>query len=499
MSDEVILELRNISKSFNQNQVIKDLSLSLKAGTVHTLMGGNGSGKSTLMKGLFGVLSYDSGEILLAGTPVSFSGPKEALEHGIAMVQQELNQAVSRTVMENIWMGRFPKIGPFVSDRKMIDATNKLFERIGIEIDPQAVLKDLTPASRQMIEIARAISYNAKIIIFDEPTSSLSDQEVQKLFEIIKALKESGCGIIYISHKMSEIFQISDEISVLRDGKLIATRKASDMDVNTIIQMMSDRELTQIFPPRNTNVGDVLFQVRNLSTVYTQVSDVSFELKRGEILGLAGLSGSGRTSVLEAIFGLSVKSSGEFILDGQPIKNKSPREAKNNGFILVTEERLKNGLFRNQDITLNTTIANQKEYRNAVGLLSKKKMLEDTQSIIDMLQVKVPSVDAPIEHLSGGNQQKIILGRWLLRNPRIYLLDEPTRGVDVEAKHEIYKIISELASKGYSIIISSSETPELLGLCHRILVMSAGKLAGEVDTPDTTPKEIMQLATKYLA
>ena len=498
MSDTVLLELKNVTKSFHGNTIINDLSITLKAGTVHALMGGNGAGKSTLMKGLFGVFSYDSGTVLLEGDPVSFTGPRDALMHGIAMVQQELNQATQRTVMENIWMGRYPKSGPFISTKKMIEDTNKLMEKLGIDVDPEATLADLPPSQRQMVEIARAVSYDAKVVVFDEPTSSLSDTEVEKLFEIIRTLKANGCGIFYISHKMSEILQISDEISVLRDGNLVATRPASEMDEATIIQMMVGREIGDVYPSGNAEIGDTLLKVNHLSTMYTQIDDVSFELKKGEVLGLAGLSGSGRTSVLEALFGLSTKSSGEIILNGKPVQNDSPREAKNNGFILVTEERLKNGLFRNQDLIVNTTIANLDAYKKGGTLLSSKEMVEDTRKIIDVLKVKASSIEAPIANLSGGNQQKLIIGRWLLCKPTVYLLDEPTRGIDVAAKHEVYKLINELASQGHSVIISSSETPELLGICNRILVMSAGKLAGEVDASTATQKEIMELATKYL-
>lgn len=498
MSDTVLLELKNVTKSFHGNTIINDLSITLKAGTVHALMGGNGAGKSTLMKGLFGVFSYDNGTVFLKGEPVSFTGPRDALMHGIAMVQQELNQATQRTVMENIWMGRYPKSGPFVSTKKMIEDTNRLMEKLGIDVDPQATLADLPPSQRQMVEIARAVSYDAKVVVFDEPTSSLSDTEVEKLFEIIRTLKDSGCGIFYISHKMSEILQISDEISVLRDGNLVATRPASEMDEATIIQMMVGREIGDVYPSGNAEIGDTLLKVNHLSTMYTQIDDVSFELKKGEVLGLAGLSGSGRTSVLEALFGLSTRSSGEIILNGKQVQNNSPREAKNNGFILVTEERLKNGIFRNQNLIVNTTIANLDAYKKGGTLLSSKEMVDDTKKIIEILKVKASSIEAPIANLSGGNQQKLIIGRWLLCKPTVYLLDEPTRGIDVAAKSEVYRLINELADKGHSVIISSSETPELLGICNRILVMSAGKLAGEVDASTATQKEIMELATKYL-
>lgn len=498
MSDKVILELKNVTKTFHGNTIIDNLSISLKAGTVHALMGGNGAGKSTLMNGLFGVFPYDSGQILVDGKPVRFSGPRNALMHGIAMVQQELNQAVTRTVMENVWLGRYPKSGPFVSKRKMIDETNRLMERLGIEVDPEAILQDLPPAQRQMVEIARVMAYDARIIVFDEPTSSLSDAEVEKLFEIIDSLRKDGCGIFYISHKMSEIFRISDEISVLRDGNLIATRPASEIDEKTIIQMMVGKEIGDVYPAENKNLGDTLLKVSNLTTTYTQVSDVSFELKRGEVLGLAGLSGAGRTSVLEALFGLSTRSSGEIVLDGKKVQNRSPHEAKENGFILVTEERLDNGIFRNQDLIVNTTIANLTAYRKKKFWLSKKEMIRDTKETIEKLKVRTPSEKMMIANLSGGNQQKIIIGRWLLCEPIVYLLDEPTRGIDIGAKQEIYKLIAELAASGHSVIISSSETPELLGICNRILVMSAGRLAGEVYPATTTQKEIMELATKYL-
>ena len=491
--------MENICKEFPGVKALDNVSLTVRAGTVHALMGENGAGKSTLMKCLFGVYAKDSGRIFLEGQEVSFRNSKEALEHGVAMVHQELNQALKRNVMDNMWLGRFPKVAkgvPFTSEKKMYDATKKLFDELEMNVDPKTVMSKMPVSQRQMVEIAKAVSFNSKIIVFDEPTSSLTEEEVEHLFRIINMLRDRGCGIIYISHKMEEILRISDDVTVMRDGKWIATRPAKELTMNEIIRLMVGRELTNRYPPKDNVIGDVLLKVENLSGEYSHLRDVSFEAHKGEVLGIAGLDGSGRTEVLETLFGVATRRSGEIQLNGKKIKNANARDSIRNGFALLTEERRATGIFGILSIRENTTISSLKKYH--VGpLLSDKKMVEATDWCISSMRVKTPDQETKIRTLSGGNQQKVILGRWLLTEPTVLLLDEPTRGIDVGAKYEIYQLILNLAKEGKTVIMVSSEMPELLGVCDRILVMSGGRLAGEVDARNTTQEEIMALAAKF--
>jgi len=494
---EYLLEMNHITKEFPGVKALEDVSLRVRAGSVHALMGENGAGKSTLMKCLFGIYEKDGGEILLEGRPVSFKTPREALEHGVAMVHQELNQALKRSVSDNMWLGRYPKrFGLFVPERQMHRETERVFSSLGMKVDPRRVMSEMPVAERQMAEIAKAVSYGARVIVLDEPTSSLNEAEVEQLFAIINRLRDDGCGIIYISHKMEEILRISDEVTVMRDGRHVATRPASELSMDEIIHLMVGRALENRFPPKNEgSIGEVALSVRALSAQYAPVKDVSFDLKRGEILGVAGLGGAGRTELLESLFGLRALSGGMLLLDGKPIVNKNPRAAIKNGFALLTEERRSTGIFGILSITENTVVSSLKAYRRGL-LLSGAKMKRDTGESIKKLRVKTPSASTKIRTLSGGNQQKVILGRWLLTKPRILLLDEPTRGIDVGAKYEIYQLILKLASEGRSVIMVSSEMPELLGVCDRILVMSGGRLAGEVDAATATQEQIMTLATK---
>ena len=497
--NEILLEMKNIVKEFPSVKALDNVSLTVRAGTVHALMGENGAGKSTLMKCLFGIYRADGGQILLDGREVSFKNPKDALENGVAMVHQELSQALKRSVMDNMWLGRYPRIlGTFVNEAKMYRDTVAVYEELGLSVDPLKIMGDMPVAKRQMAEIGKAVSYGARLIVLDEPTSSLSDVEVEQLFQMIDKLKKKGCAIIYISHKMEEILRISDEVTVMRDGKHVATRKASELDMNTIIRLMVGRELESRFPPKIAVTGATVLQVKDLSTVYTGIKNVSFELRSGEILGIAGLDGSGRTELLEALFGLSEKKSGTLTLKGQKISNKTPRQSIKNGFALLTEERRRNGIFSILDITDNTVISSIKRYIYGLFYLDRGKMHSDTDRMIDSLRVKTPNKSTKISTLSGGNQQKVILGRWLLTEPQILLLDEPTRGIDVGAKYEIYRLIIDLAKSGKSVIMVSSEMPELLGICNRVLVMSGGELAGEVDADTATQEDIMRLATKNL-
>lgn len=497
MEDNVLLEMKNITKTFPGVKALDNVSLTVKRGTVHALMGENGAGKSTLMKCLFGMYSKDSGEVYLNGKKVDFKNSKEALENGVAMVHQELNQALKRNVMDNIWLGRYPKKGPFVSETKMYKDTMKVFEELDIKVNPKTIMSTMPVAQRQMVEIAKAVSYNASVIVFDEPTSSLTEEEVVHLFRIINMLRDRGCGIIYISHKMEEILKISDEVTIMRDGTWVATEPAKDLTMDHIIKLMVGRTLEKRFPEKDKEIREEFLKVEGLSGMYSNLQDVSFTLRKGEILGLAGLDGSGRTEVLETLFGVATKSKGEITLHGKKINNKNSRESIKNGFALLTEERRATGIFSILNIRENTVISSLNNYKK-FGLLSNKKMKEKTDWSIKAMRIKTPSQETKIRSLSGGNQQKVILGRWLLSNPEVLLLDEPTRGIDVGAKYEIYQLIIELAKEGKGVMMVSSEMPELLGVCDRILVMSGGRLAGEVDAATATQEEIMTLAAKYV-
>lgn len=496
---DVLLEMKGINKEFPGVKALDNVSLTIHSGTVHALMGENGAGKSTLMKCLFGIYSKDSGDIILEGREVSFKNSKEALENGVAMVHQELNQALKRNVMDNIWLGRYPlKFGIVTDEKRMYTETKNIFNNLNINIDPKTPMSRLSVSQRQMVEIAKAVSYNSKIIVFDEPTSSLTDQESELLFEIIEQLKKKGCGIIYISHKMEEILRISDYVTIMRDGTKITTEHASELTMDKIIKLMVGRELKTRFPPKNNTPGKITLEVNNLSSEFNNLHDVSFAVREGEILGIAGLVGSGRTEVLENIFGLSSRKSGKIFLSGREIYNRNPREAIRNGLALVTEERRSDGIFAILGIRENTTISSLKKYRMMNLYLKKKDMKSDTAWAIKAMRIKTPAQETQIRTLSGGNQQKVIFGRWLLTEPDVLMLDEPTRGIDVGAKYEIYQLIIDLASKGKSIIVVSSEMTELLGICDRIIVMSGGTVAGEVDAQNTNQEEIMTLAAKYV-
>lgn len=496
----VLLRMEGINKSFPGVKALDNVSLTVRAGTVHALMGENGAGKSTLMKCLFGVYNKDSGHIYLEGKEVNFKTSKEALENGVAMVHQELNQALKRNVMDNMWLGRFPKISkwcPLTSESKMYEATKKVFEELEVNVDPKTVMSRMPVSQRQMVEIAKAVSFNSKVIVFDEPTSSLTEEEVEHLFRIINMLRDRGCGIIYISHKMEEILRISDDVTIMRDGQWIATRPAKELTMNDIIKLMVGRELTNRYPEKDNVVGEPLLEVKGLTAAYSALKDVSFVAKKGEVLGVAGLDGSGRTELLENIFGIATKKSGEIYLHGKQVLNRNARESLHNKFALLTEERRATGIFGIRDIQANTTISSLPRYKTG-PFLSEKKLSEATEWGIKAMRTKTPSQRTQIRSLSGGNQQKVILARWLLTEPEVLLLDEPTRGIDVGAKYEIYQLILDLAKQGKSVIMVSSEMPELLGVCDRILVMSGGRLAGEVDAKTTTQEEIMTLAAKYV-
>ena len=499
MPKDVLLRMVDITKTFPGVKALDHVSLEVKAGTVHALMGENGAGKSTLMKCLFGIYNKDEGHIYLEGKEVNFKSSKEALDNGVAMVHQELNQALKRSVMDNIWLGRYPKMmGIAVNEKKMYKDTKAIFDELGIDVDPKRIMSTMPVSQRQMVEIAKAVSYNSKIIVFDEPTSSLTEEEVEHLFKIINMLRDRGVGIIYISHKMAEIKRISDEITVMRDGTWVATRPAAELEMSQIIKLMVGRELTNQFPPKTNKPGEVYLKVEGLTGMYNQLKDVSFVARRGEILGLAGLDSSGRTETLESIFGVRTRKSGVITLDGKRCKNRNAGESIKNGFALLTEERRATGIFGVLNIRENTVISSLKRHKRLGFYLSDRSQKKDTQYYIDALRTKTPTQETKIRSLSGGNQQKVIIARWLLTEPEVLLLDEPTRGIDVGAKYEIYQLILDLALAGKTVIMVSSEMPELLGVCDRIVVMSGGRVAGEVDTANTSQEEIMTLAAKYV-
>lgn len=494
-----LLEMKGISKVFPGVKALDDVSFTLRKGTVHALMGENGAGKSTLMKCLFGIYRNETGEILLDGKPVAFDNPRQALESGVAMVHQELNQVMRRNVMDNIWLGRYPEKGIAIDEKSMYQRTSDILKDMNIDIDPKARINELSVSQRQMVEIAKAASYNSSVLVLDEPTSSLTDKEVDHLFQIINKLRDKGCGIIYISHKMEEILKISDDITVMRDGKRVDTQPAAQLDMDKIISMMVGRSLTNRFPAKTNTPGEVILKVEALTAFYQpSFQEVSFELRQGEILGIAGLMGSKRTEVLESLFGMRRLAKGTLTKNGRPIQNKSPMAAIRHGFAMITEERRYNGIFARLSVGFNTVIANMGAYTNKLGVVNQGRCQTDTAQVIDSMHVKTPSQKTKIGNLSGGNQQKVIIGRWILTKPDIFLMDEPTRGIDVGAKHEIYQLMLDLANEKKAVIMVSSEMPELLGVCDRILVMSAGKLAGIVNASETTQEEIMRLSSKYL-
>lgn len=499
MDHEYVLEMSGIVKEFPGVKALDNAQLFLRPGTVHALMGENGAGKSTLMKCLFGIYHKDSGSIKVSGEEIEYENAKQALEHGVSMVHQELNQVRQTRVVDNMWLGRFPLKGISIDEKKMYEDTKAIFDDLGIDIDPREKVGNLSVSQGQMIEIAKAVSYNAKIVVMDEPTSSLTEKEVEHLFRIIEKLKKQGVGIIYISHKMEEILKISDEVTVMRDGKWIVTEDAANLTTDKIIKYMVGRDLTHRFPPKTNVPGEVMLSVKGLSSEYDpRVEEATFELHKGEILGVAGLMGSRRTELMETIFGVRKRRSGTITLNGKEVSNRNSREAIANGFSLLTEDRRNTGIFAGMSILFNSTLANIGHYSNKLGFLNDKKMKEDTKWVIDSMKVKTPSDMTKIGTLSGGNQQKVILGRWLLTEPEVLMLDEPTRGIDVGAKYEIYQLIIDLANKGKGVIVVSSEMPELLGITDRILVMSNGRMAGIVNTAETNQEEILALAAKYI-
>lgn len=497
--NDIILSIRGMSKSFGRNRVLDRINLDVKPGTVMGLMGENGAGKSTMMKCLFGTYQKDEGKIFLEGKEVNFSGPKDALENGIAMVHQELNQCLERNVIDNLFLGRYPRNAMGVVDEgKMKREASELFRKLGMTVDLTQPMRNMSVSQRQMCEIAKAISYHSRVIVLDEPTSSLTVQEVDKLFEMMRMLKKQGISLVYISHKMDEIFEICDEISVLRDGNLVMTKNSKDTDMNELIAAMVGRSLENRFPQVDNRPGDVVLSVQHLSTKFEpHLQDISFDVREGEIFGLYGLVGAGRTELLETIFGVRTRAAGRVYFKEHLMNFSSAKDAMDHGFAMITEERKANGLFLKGDLIFNTTIANLKQYRSGVAL-SNPKMNRATVRQIDIMHTKCMGPEDMISSLSGGNQQKVIMGKWLERSPEVFMMDEPTRGIDVGAKYEIYELIINMAKQGKTIIVVSSEMPEILGITNRIGVMSNGRLSGIVNTNETDQEELLKLSAKYL-
>ena len=488
---EYILEMLDIVKEFPGVRALKGVQLKVRPGTVHTLMGENGAGKSTLMKCLIGIHPPTSGKILFRGQEIRYKTTLEAMNSGISMIHQELSPVPERSVCDNVWLGREPRKGLIVDHKKMRQDCIELFNKLGLDLDPDAKMGDLTVAKMQMVEIAKAVSYDSQIVIMDEPTSSLTDAEVEQLFKIIADLKAKNVAIIYISHKMDEIFRISDDITIYRDGEYIATDRAENLNVDKVITLMVGREVTQMFPKVDCPIGKTILKVENLSAGRA-VKSVSFELHRGEILGMAGLVGAGRTETADAIFGMRHITGGKIYKDGKELHIKSPEDAIANKIGLLTEDRRGNGIVGLLSIRENTVLANLKAYGFP---LNHKQMRTDTEEYIQKLNTKTPSQETPIQNLSGGNQQKVLVGRWLLTNPDILIVDEPTRGIDVGAKAEIHSLITKLAGEGKAIIMISSELPEVMGMSDRIVVMHEGTMTGLVERKDFSSELILKYAT----
>ncbi|PYD02461.1 D-xylose ABC transporter ATP-binding protein [Microbacterium esteraromaticum] len=494
MSDP-ILRVEGISKGFPGVQALKDVHLEVRAGEVLVLVGENGAGKSTLMKILSGIYTRDEGTITFEGEPVELTSPLQAQQLGITIIHQELNMMPDLTVAQNIYIGREPRTGPFLSERALNRRAEELLQRLDIKLDPRRRVGELTVAEQQMVEIAKALSFNAKVLIMDEPTSALTDTEVETLFVLIEQLKQRGTGIVYISHRMDELRQLADRVSVLRDGAYIGSLDKSEINVPRIIEMMVGRAIDEgTRPDAREHSGDpIVLDVQGLSTK-TLLKDVSFQLHRGEILGFAGLMGAGRTETARAIIGADRKDGGTINVAGKPVNIRQPEDAVKRGIGYLSEDRKLLGLMLEQDVTFNTVLASLDSYANAIGWMGDRKAKNQTKDYVQQLRVKTPSVNQIVKLLSGGNQQKVVIARWLMRDCDILIFDEPTRGIDVGAKEEIYRLMQQLAASGKSIIVISSELPEILRVANRIAVFANGRITGTLRNEEASQEKIMQLA-----
>ena len=494
MSEQYLLEMKGICKSFPGVKALQNVDLQLKAGEVHALLGENGAGKSTLIKVLGGIYHAEEGEIIIDGQKVNIDGVVAARQAGISIVHQELVLVPYMTVAENIFLGREPGTKMNVDRRKMVEEAQKLLDTYEMNIDANTLVERLTIAQQQMVEIVKAISFNSKILVLDEPTSSISDKEVGFLFNTMRNLTKAGVGIIYISHKMSELAEICDRVTVMRDGQTVGTKVVKETTTDDLIALMVGRELTNYYTRDYLEPGEVILKCEHISDG-KMAKDASFELHKGEIIGFAGLVGAGRSETMKAIFGLAPHATGDVYVKGQKVKIKSPIDALKYGIALVPENRKEEGLYKVQSVRFNSTIEVLGSFIKHLHVDGKKEE-EITQKYIDMMATKTPSQDQIIGNLSGGNQQKVMIGRWLATNPEILILDEPTRGVDVGAKAEIYAIMNELVKQGMSIIMISSELPEIINMSDRIYVMNEGRVTGCLDHDTVTQESIMTLAAK---
>ena len=492
-----LLSVSGISKSFPGVQALKDVQFELSRGEVLALVGENGAGKSSLMKILSGIYSKDAGTIVLEGEEVDIDSPKTAQALGISIIHQEMNLMPHLTIAQNIFIGREPRGGLFLRERALNKQAEDLLNRLGIQLDPRELVQNLTVAKQQMVEIAKALSFDAKVLIMDEPTSALTNSETETLFTLIEGLKASGTGVIYISHRMDELRRITDRVTVLRDGQYIGTLTKDELDIPTIIEMMVGRHIEEGArpAPRDATTDDVVLRVEGLNTRHL-LKDISFELRRGEILGFSGLMGAGRTEVARAIIGADPSESGTVHIDGKLVSIKQPSDAVRHGVGYLSEDRKELGLLLEQDVNTNVLLASLRDYTDRLGFVHTAKGKQKTRDYVDALRIKTPSITATTKNLSGGNQQKVVIAKWLARDCDILIFDEPTRGIDVGAKEEIYKLLNDLVAQGKSIIMISSELPEVLRLSHRIVVMAGGRITGVLDNKDASQAKIMDYATR---
>ncbi len=492
---ESILSMKNISKKFPGVQALDDVSLDVKSGAVHALIGENGAGKSTLMKILTGIYTADTGTIVYQGDVIHPKNPREMADRGVSIIHQEFNLIPHLTVAENIFITREPRKfrNTIIDDKRLIEETKKLLRHLDISLDPKAKLAKLSVAEKQMVEITKALAVNSEILVLDEPTSALAEKEVQKLFEIIRDLKNRGVAIIYISHRLEEFEAIVDEVTTLRDGRYVSTSRWSDTSIPQLVRNMVGRSLDNQFPERNHDVGEIVFEARNIRRG-RQVNDISLKVRKGEVVGLAGLMGAGRSEFARAVFGADRMESGTLYLDGREFVTRSPSDAIHNGITYLPEDRKLDGLFLDLEVQQNIMYATYSD--NAVmGVVDDKRCRKKVDRVIRDLQVKTPTVKQLVGNLSGGNQQKVLIGRWLLKDLKVFIFDEPTRGIDVGAKFEVYNLINRLAEQGAAIIMISSEMPEILGLSDRIYVLCEGRLMGEMDAREATQEKILRLAS----
>ncbi|MBP8292845.1 MAG: sugar ABC transporter ATP-binding protein [Caldilineaceae bacterium] len=491
-----ILEVKQISKSFAGNHVLQAVGFSVEPGQVHALVGENGAGKSTLMNIIGGILQPDAGQIYFAGAPVAFASPLDAMKNGISIVHQELSLAPNMNLAQNIFLRREPAnaLG-FIDWKKLYADTRAIFARLGIDLDPKTLASKLSVSVQQVVEIAKALSFEARVIIMDEPTSALSEKEIERLYGIVADLTAKGIAIIFISHKLDEVFHIADQISVLRDGHMVGTVDTQSTTRDAIIQMMVGREIDNMYPPKSTAIGDTLFAVEGLSRP-PYFHDVSFSLRKGEILGFAGLVGAGRTEVARAIFGADKIAAGQLTLDGKPVKFAAPRTAIAEGVCYLTEDRKTLGLFLKMPVRANIASASLWRFVSGLGVLRERKLREESRRCVEEMEIRPPNDELLAINLSGGNQQKALLAKWLCAQPKVLIVDEPTRGVDVGAKAKIHADLRKMAEAGIGVIVISSELPEVLGLSDRVVVFREGELTAVLDGEQTTQEEVMHYATR---